>query len=915
MDLATYVRVGRFNLPEPTRTALPPGTPIHNLLCQEASGVAYNWDTDTLFIACDGGRAITQVSKTGQLIDTMTLALRAGAPQGTDFYDPEGITYIGNGQFVMSEERDRQLVKFTYAAGTTLSRSGAQTVKLGTFVDNTGTEGLSFDPLTGGFICLKEISPIGIFQTGVDFAAGTATNGSPTTVNSINLFDPALLGMSDVADVFALSNLPSMAGQPQESNLLVLGQENARIVNISRSGVIHSTLNIVSDPGNPFNVADQQHEGIVMDRSGNIYVVSENGGGSIDFPQLWVYAPSSAPNAAPTAVVLNNSVTSIQENASTASPVKVADIVVTDDGLGTNSLSLSGVDAGSFQLTGGALFIKSGVTLDFEIKSSYAVTINVDDASIGATPDASVNFVLTITDQLMETPPAPALIITEVAPWSSGNSPLAADWFEVTNVSSNPVAITGWKYDDNSASFASALALNGITSIAPGESVIFIESTAANTAALPNTFRSNWFGANPPANLQIGTYTGSGAGLGTGGDAVNLFNSAGVLQASIAFGASDAVSPYQTFDNTLAANNATVSLLSVTGVNGAFLAAGSGTEIGSPGFSAPAVLRVTEVAPWSSGNSPVAADWFEVTNTGARTADITGWKVDDGSESPAAALLLNGITRIAPGESVIFIESANLPAARTAFLSNWFGENPPATLQIGSYSGSGIGLSTGGDAVNLYDTTAPTPVRRVNVAFGISPSAAPFATFDNAAGVNVGAITQFSVPAVNGAFVARNNSSEFGSPGTISNNGNLTLTSWLAANGFASANLDSDRDGLAEILEFAFGLDPRISDQRPHVTDIAAGLIVTRGTPSLRSVGTGNEQEFDIVFVRRKNAAAAGLNYITQFSSDLIGWENSAAIPTIVASDAEMEAVSVPYPVVVNGVKTQFARVVVSPSP
>ena len=31
------------------------------------------------------------------------------------------------------------------------------------------------------------------FLTGVDFAAGTATNGSPTTVNSTDLFNPALV--------------------------------------------------------------------------------------------------------------------------------------------------------------------------------------------------------------------------------------------------------------------------------------------------------------------------------------------------------------------------------------------------------------------------------------------------------------------------------------------------------------------------------------------------------------------------------------------------------------------------------------------------------------------------------------------------------------------------------------------------
>jgi len=766
LNLANYVRVGRYNLPEPTRTALPAGTPTSNLLGQEASGVTYNWDTDTLFIVGDGGRSVTQVSKTGQLINTMTLALRNGAPQGTDFYDPEGITYIGAGQFVMTEERDRQLVRFTYAAGTTLSRAGAQTVKLGTFDDNTGTEGLSWDPQTSGFIVLKEKSPIGVFQTGVDFAAGTATNGSPTAANSTNLFDTTKLGMTDVADVFALSNLPSLSGQPQASHLLVLGQENARVVLVDRGGNIQSTLNISSDPGNPLNAADQQHEGITMDRAGNIYIVNENGGGSIDFPQLWVYAPATGTNRAPTAVALSNPLNSIQENTSTTAPVKVGDIVVTDDGLGTNTLSLTGADAGSFQITGGALYLKAGVVLDYETKTSYAVTINVDDSTLGATPDATVNFALSVTDQVVETPAPPALIITEVAPWSSGNSPgVAADWFEVTNVSSSPVDITGWRVDDSGPSFATAIALNGITSIAPGESVIFLESSTSNPpATVVANFKSVWFGANVPAGLQVGTYQGSGIGLSTGGDAVNLYNAAGGLHSSVSFGASDATSPYQTFDNTAALNNTSVSRLSVAGENGAFVAANSAIEIGSPGYSAPDVLRVTEVAPWSSGNSPVGADWFEVTNVGARAANIAGWKVDDSSESPAAALALGGITSIAPGESVIFIETANLPAARTAFLNNWFGANPPAALQIGNYSGSGIGLSTGGDAVNLYDSGN---TRRVNVAFGTSPGSAPFATFDNKLGLNVATLAALSVVGTNGAFVAANSPTEIGSPGTI----------------------------------------------------------------------------------------------------------------------------------------------------
>src|SRR6201990_3318786 len=141
MDLSNYVRVGIYDLPEPTRTAAP----ANNLLAQEVSGVTYNWDTDTLFVVGDGGTSVVQVTKTGQLVDSMTLA-PGGSPQGTDFYDPEGITYVGGGKFVMSEERDRQAVLFTYAAGKTLHRADALTVKLGTFVNNIGIEGISYDP-------------------------------------------------------------------------------------------------------------------------------------------------------------------------------------------------------------------------------------------------------------------------------------------------------------------------------------------------------------------------------------------------------------------------------------------------------------------------------------------------------------------------------------------------------------------------------------------------------------------------------------------------------------------------------------------------------------------------------------------------------------------------------------------------
>jgi lamin tail-like protein/PEP-CTERM motif-containing protein len=171
--------------------------------------------------------------------------------------------------------------------------------------------------------------------------------------------------------------------------------------------------------------------------------------------------------------------------------------------------------------------------------------------------------------------------ITEVTPWGSSttvpNVPYATDWFELTNIGAAAVNITGWTMDDNSNSFALSVALTGITSIAPGESVIFTENPA--TASFLNT----WFGGSPPPGLQMGNYSGSGVGLSQSGDAVNIFNGTGVLQANVVFGASDSSAPFQTFDNAAGLNNTTISTLSVAGTNGASVAANDSNEIGSPG--------------------------------------------------------------------------------------------------------------------------------------------------------------------------------------------------------------------------------------------------------------------------------------------------------------------------------------------
>jgi uncharacterized protein YjiK len=112
--------------------------------------VTYNWDTDTLFVVGDGGTSVVQVTKTGQLINSMTLA-PGPSPQGTDCFDTEGVTYVGGGKFVLMEERDRQANPVHLCGSGILRKTDAKTVQLGTTIGNIGLEGVH-DPLTSGYI-------------------------------------------------------------------------------------------------------------------------------------------------------------------------------------------------------------------------------------------------------------------------------------------------------------------------------------------------------------------------------------------------------------------------------------------------------------------------------------------------------------------------------------------------------------------------------------------------------------------------------------------------------------------------------------------------------------------------------------------------------------------------------------------
>lgn len=214
------------------------------------------------------------------------------------------------------------------------------------------------------------------------------------------------------------------------------------------------------------------------------------------------------------------------------------------DGQTTSSLTLQQVSvahAGQYQLIASNV---SGV-----VTSSAMLTVR-------AKPD------LRITEVQSSTAPSP-------------NLP-TADWWELTSFEAQPVDLGGWRFNDSGGALADPFTFPAGLTIAPGESIIFADSIT------PAQFRNWWGAANLPSTLQIVTFTGSGLSFGASGDGVRLWNNTALdpadIIAAVDFGAAQSGITFN-YDPITGQFGGP----SQEGINGAFRAAGSSGDIGSPG--------------------------------------------------------------------------------------------------------------------------------------------------------------------------------------------------------------------------------------------------------------------------------------------------------------------------------------------
>ncbi|MBD2472961.1 cadherin domain-containing protein [Nostoc sp. FACHB-145] len=223
----------------------------------------------------------------------------------------------------------------------------------------------------------------------------TDVNEAPTTANFINT-TTTLAENSDTSSAIKVADISISDDALGSENLTLTGADANSFTIISNALYLKAGVALDYETQSTYNVTVQVDDPTV--------------GATPDFTLPFTLTLTDI-NEAPTAVNFTNATTTLAENTDTSSAIKVADISITDDALGTNTLTLTGTDANSFTIVSNALYLKAGVVLDYETKSTYNVTVQVDDSTVGATPDVSSNFTLTLTD-VNEAPTAASLINT-----------------------------------------------------------------------------------------------------------------------------------------------------------------------------------------------------------------------------------------------------------------------------------------------------------------------------------------------------------------------------------------------------------------------------------------------------------------------------------------------------------------------
>lgn len=399
----------------------------------------------TLGILVSDSATADAVVKIDATTGAKTIFSSSTIPNATNpLNNPQGIAQDTDGSILLVEAGNRQLLRLS-------ATTGARTV-VATFTETI--EGVAVGS-TGIFVTKTSPNPDNVYK--VNPTTGALTVAASNSVGDGVLFGSLsgstfTLGMNlglAVVPVVASNSAPTAVTLSPASASLAENTATSSAIDLSSIAITDdgsgtNTLSLSGTDAASFEIVSSKlrlKAGTTLNyETKSSYTVRVNiddttVGSTPDAFKDFTLTITDV-NEAPTAVAISPNSTILSENANTASAIELSTITVTDDALGTNSLSLSGADAASFEIVSGKLRLKAGVGLNFEARASYSVRVSVDDTSVGSTPDSFSDFTLTITD-INEAPTAVVL------------SPSSIGLVETNAITSSAIALSTIAINDD----------------------------------------------------------------------------------------------------------------------------------------------------------------------------------------------------------------------------------------------------------------------------------------------------------------------------------------------------------------------------------------------------------------------------------------------------------------------------------
>ena len=327
-----------------------------------------------------------------------------------------------------------------------------------------------------------------------------------------------------------------------------------------------------------------------------------------------------------------------------------------------------------------------------------------------------------------------------------------------------------------------------------------------------------------------------------------------------------------------------VSISAVPAPNESFVLAGANTVAGAPvigtATAGDASATIAFTAPASDGGSAITS--YTVTSSpGGLTA--TG---------PGSPLTVTGLTN---GTSYTFTVVATNAVGNSTASAASNAVTPVASNANLSALGVSAGtlspaFSSGGVS---YLVTVPSSV----ATFTVTPVTADANATVTVNGGAPGSSTNLSIGANTVTLVVTAQDAVTTKTYTVTVTRQTVYQTWAAATGAnTNPSVDTDGDGVTDLLEFAFGTDPVDSNSGPlplqYTGTVASGFTLVRfGQIAPVSELGALEEHLRVLYSRRKDAALAGLTYSQQYSNDLVTWEPSAAAPIVLADNGTYETV------------------------